>query len=107
MSCALVFQPQLSCCVYYSKVELVHCSVVQEAHSLAVYSHVKVHCNSRFALHGHIGISVDVQVHLVNATYAEVVRDVRIIMNTSCEIAQLVSSDDGEYIYALTTQQVS
>ena len=44
----------------------------------------------------------------MNSTYAEVVKDVRIVMNQSYDdIAQLVTSDDGEYIYALTAQQVS
>jgi len=43
----------------------------------------------------------------MNSTYAEVVRDVRIIMNMSDDITQLVASDDGEYVYALTAQQVT
>lgn len=45
----------------------------------------------------------------MNSTYAEVVREARIVphtMNSSDDITQLVPSDDGEYIYALTAQQV-
>ena len=57
-------------------------------------------------LYGHIVISADLQVRLVNSSHAEVVRDVRITMNTSEEIAQLTASDDGEYIYALTASQL-
>ena len=50
------------------------------------------------------------QVLLVNSTYAEQVRDVRIVpdtVDTNDDITQLVASDGGEYIYALTAQQVS
>ena len=53
---------------------------------------------------GHIGISFDAQVRLVNSTYAEVTKGGRIVRNQ--DITQLVASDDGEYIYALTAQQV-
>ena len=54
--------------------------------------------------------SVDIQVLLVNSTYAELVRDMPIVRDTmdqSDDITQLVPSDGGEYIYALTAQQVS
>ena len=50
------------------------------------------------------------QVLLVNSTYVEQVRDVPIVpdtVDTNDDITQLVASDDGEYIYALTAQQVS
>jgi len=46
----------------------------------------------------------------VNSTYAELVRDMPIVQNTmdqSDDITQLVPSDDGDYVYALTAQQVS
>jgi len=46
----------------------------------------------------------------VNSTYAELVRDMPIVQNTmdqSDDITQLVPSDDGDYIYVLTAQQVS
>jgi len=46
----------------------------------------------------------------VNSTYAELVRDAPAVprtMNSSDDIIQLVPSDDGDYIYALTAQQVS
>jgi len=55
-------------------------------------------------------ISVAMQVLLVNSTYAELVRDAPVVprtMNSSDDITQLVPSDDGNYIYALTAQQVS
>jgi len=45
----------------------------------------------------------------VNSTYAEVVRDMPIVQNSmdqSDDITQLVPSDNGDYIYALTPQQV-
>ena len=54
--------------------------------------------------------SVAMQVLLVNSTYAELVRDAPVVprtMNSSDDIIQLVPSDDGNYIYALTAQQVS
>ena len=53
--------------------------------------------------------SVNIQVLLVNSTYAEVVRDMPIVQNSmdqSDDITQLVPSDDGDYIFALTPQQV-
>ena len=46
----------------------------------------------------------------MNSTYAELVRDMPIVRDTmdqSDDITQLVPSDGGEYIYALTAQQVS
>ena len=55
-------------------------------------------------------ISVAMQILLVNSTYAELVRDAPVVprtMNSSDDIIQLVPSDDGDYIYALTAQQVS
>lgn len=63
-------------------------------------------------LHSHFFFlthSGGIQVLLMNSTYAEVVREARIVphtMNSSDDITQLVPSDDGEYIYALTAQQV-
>ena len=53
--------------------------------------------------------SVGMQVLLMNSTSAELVRNVPIVpitMNSSDDITQLVPSDGGEYIYALTAQQV-
>ena len=50
--------------------------------------------------------SIDVQVLLINSTYAEVVREVRIVSRAT-DITQLVPSDGGDYIYALTARQVS
>jgi len=50
------------------------------------------------------------QVLLINSTYAKVVREVRIVPDTtdsSDDITQLVPSDGGDYIYALTAKQVS
>ena len=63
-------------------------------------------CNLLFSLKN----SIDIQVLLVNSTYAELVRDMPIVQNTmdqSDDITQLVPSDGGDYIYALTAQQVS
>ena len=53
---------------------------------------------------------VHVQIDLVNSTYAELVRSVRLVpdtMNKRDDVAQLVPSDDGEYVFALTAKQVS
>ena len=46
----------------------------------------------------------------MNSTYAELVRSVRLVpvtMNQRDHITQLVPSDDGEYVYALTAKQVN
>lgn len=54
--------------------------------------------------------SVGMQVLLINSTYAKVVREVRIVPDTtdsSDDITQLVPSDGRDYIYALTAKQVS
>ena len=53
---------------------------------------------------------VHVQIDLVNSTYAELVRNVCLVpdtMNKRDDVTQLVPSDDGEYVYALTAKQVS
>ena len=53
---------------------------------------------------------VHVQIDLVNSTYAEPVRSVRLVpvtMNQRDYITQLVPSDDGDYVYALTPKQVN
>ena len=65
-----------------------------------------LHVTFRFLLK----IPLIMQVLLVNSTYAELVRDMPIVRNTmdqSDDITQLVPSDGGDYIYALTAQQVS
>ena len=46
----------------------------------------------------------------MNSTYAELVRNVGVVPRTrdsNDDINQLVPSDDGDYIFALTRQQVS
>ena len=46
----------------------------------------------------------------MNSTYAELVRNVRVVprtMDSIDDITQLVPSDEGDYIFALTPQQVS
>ena len=46
----------------------------------------------------------------MNSTYAELVRDAPVVRDTmapSDDITQLVPSNDGDYIYALTGTQVS
>ena len=50
------------------------------------------------------------QIDLVNSTNAELVRNVRLVPDTTNQrddITQLVPSDDGDYVYALTAQQVN
>ena len=45
------------------------------------------------------------QIDLVNSTYAELVRSVRLVsgtMDQRDDVTQLVLSDDGDYVYALT-----
>ena len=57
----------------------------------------------------HIFLVVHVQIDLVNSTYAELVRSVRLVsgtMDQRDDVTQLVLSDDGDYVYALTAQQV-
>ena len=52
----------------------------------------------------------DIQVQLTNSTHAELVRDEAIVPDTRDEdddITQLVPSHGGDYICALTGQQVS
>jgi len=46
------------------------------------------------------------QILLINSTYAEVVREMRIVSRAT-DITQLVPSDGGDYMYALTARQVS
>ena len=49
------------------------------------------------------------QIDLVNSTMAELVRSVRLIpstMDQRDDVTQLVPSDGGDYVYALTAQQV-
>ena len=52
----------------------------------------------------HMKTSVDLQIEIENSTYAEVVREMPLRPDA---ITQLVTSEDGEYVYALTAQQVS
>ena len=50
------------------------------------------------------------QIDLVNSTYVELVRSVRLVPGTTGQrddITQLVPSDDGDYVYALTAKQVN
>ena len=50
------------------------------------------------------------QIDLVNSTYAELVRSVRLVagtMDQRDDVTQLVPSDGGDYVYALTAQQVN
>ena len=54
--------------------------------------------------------SIHVQIDLVNSTMAELVRSVRLIpstMDQRDDVTQLVPSDGGDYVYALTAQQVN
>ena len=46
----------------------------------------------------------------MNSTYAELVRSIRLVpdtMNKRDDVAQLVPSDDGKYVFALTAKQVN
>ena len=46
----------------------------------------------------------------MNSTYAELVRSVRLVPDATGQrddVTQLVSSDDGDHVYALTEQQVN
>ena len=50
------------------------------------------------------------QVDLVNSTNAELVRSVRLVagtMDQRDDVTQLVPSVGGDYVYALTAQQVN
>lgn len=50
------------------------------------------------------------QIDLVNSSMAELVRSVRLIpstMDQRDDVTQLVPSDGGDYVYALTAQQVN
>ena len=50
------------------------------------------------------------QIDLVDSTYAELVRSVRLVagtMDQRDDVTQLVPSDGGDYVYALTAQQVN
>ena len=54
--------------------------------------------------------AVQMQIDLVNSTNAELVRTVRLVAGTMDQrdgVTQLVPSDDGDYVYALTAQQVN
>ena len=54
--------------------------------------------------------TVCMQIDLVNSTNAELVRSVRLVSDTMDQrddVTQLVPSDDGDYVYALTAQQVN
>ena len=54
--------------------------------------------------------TVCMQIDLVNSTYAELVRSVRLVPDATDQrddVTQLVPSDDGDYLYALTEQQVN
>ena len=54
--------------------------------------------------------TVCMQIDLVNSTSAELVRNVRLVagtMDQRDDVTQLVPSDDGDYVYALTAQQVN
>ena len=54
--------------------------------------------------------SIYMQIDLVNSTNTELVRNVRLVPDTTNQrddITQLVPSDDGDYVYALTAQQVN
>ena len=53
---------------------------------------------------------VHLQIDLVNSTYAELVRNICLVpetMNQRDDVAQLVPSDDGDCVYALTAKQVN
>ena len=46
----------------------------------------------------------------MNSTNAELVRNVRLVpgtMDQRDDITQLIPSDDGDYVYVLTAQQVN
>ena len=50
------------------------------------------------------------QIEFVNSTNAELVRSVRLVPDTMDlreDVTQLVPSDGGDYVYALTAQQVN
>ena len=54
--------------------------------------------------------TVCMQIDLVNSTNTELVRTVRLVagtMDQRDDVTQLVPSDDGDYVYALTAQQVN
>ena len=54
--------------------------------------------------------TVCMQIDLVNSTNAELVRSVRLVpstMDQRDDVTQLVPSDGGDYVYALTAQQVN
>ena len=55
-------------------------------------------------------VFIHVQFEFVNSTYAELVRSVRLVSGTTDQrddVTQLVPSDGGDYVYALTAQQVN
>ena len=54
--------------------------------------------------------TVCMQIDLVNSTNTELVRTVCLVagtMDQRDDVTQLVPSDDGDYVYALTAQQVN
>ena len=52
----------------------------------------------------HMKTSVDLQIEIENSTYAEVVREMPFRPDA---ITQLVTSEDGDYVYALTPQHAN
>ena len=57
-----------------------------------------------------MSLSIHVQIDLVNSTFAELVRSVCLVagtMDQRDDITQVVSLDGGDYVYALTAQQVN
>ena len=58
----------------------------------------------------HVFFSIQMQIEFVNSTNAELVRSVRLVPDTMDlreDVTQLVPSDGGDYVYALTAQQVN